>query len=459
MRMKDRQSFHQRFKHMVDTIRDGIYEGQYKNGDFLPAETRLMELYSLGKHSVRSALEVLVKEGLIEKVDRVGTRVCYAAPAQITLRFGLYPSLYEEANLKEIVAMFHQENPHIKVELIELPYHQVESVKSLTQLGIFDVLTVNTFDFNYFKDQDGLDLLEQQVIQPDRYPFLNDLFSVDGRLMLQPIIFSPVIMCYNKKHLREQRLFEPDGTWTWEDLRHLLRQLKETDRRSIFFHLSSVNRWPIFLMQQGVKFNRNEEGRLTMTEWADGFAMLSMLRDLVHEEGLYPLGLGKYSEEDLFLQEKVSVIFTTYFKLNRLRNASFSYDIAQLPQGKKKATLLLSTGIAIYGKSSQKEAARCLMDFLASERIQSFIRKTTFSLPANKWIAESVETDVANKPQRAELYRETVPYYSTHEQLGLTMGEILIMGDCLKQYLSKLIDEQELLAMLTAKLNMEEVTL
>ena len=458
MKSKDRQTFHLRFRHMVDTLREEIHTGIYRHGDFLPAETRLMEQYNLGKHSVRSALEQLVKEGLIEKIDRVGSRVCYTAPAQVTLRFGVYSSLYEETNLKEIIAMFHQKYPHIKVEMIELPYHQAESVRSLTQLGIFDVLTVNIFDFHYFKDHDGLALLEPQPMLPKTYPFLNHLFCADGsRLMLQPFVFSPVILCYNKDHLREQQLLEPDSTWTWEDLHQLLRQLKGVNRRGLFFHLSSVNRWPIFLIQQGVKFTRGATGPV-MTEREDGFAILRMLRDLIHEEGMFPVGIGKYGEEDLFLQEKVSVILTTYFKLNRLKHASFTYDIAQLPRGKTNATLLLSIGIAIYSNSPQKEAARLLSDFLTSEEIQAYIRRTTFSLPANKWIAETLETEQGNKPRRGELYREIVPFCATHDQLGLSMGEILIMGGCLKQYFSNLIDEEELLEMFSAEVSREHMT-
>src|SRR5690606_6468865 len=110
-------------------------------------------------------------------------------------------------------------------------YHQVESIRSLTQLGIFDLLTVNLFDFNYFKDHDGLHLLESQVKKESTYPFLNELFGEsDGELALQPFVFSPVIMCYNKDHLREQNLFEPDGSWTWDDLYELLRKLKKENR-------------------------------------------------------------------------------------------------------------------------------------------------------------------------------------------------------------------------------------
>ncbi|MEF2245162.1 extracellular solute-binding protein [Paenibacillus sp. IITD108] len=454
MNTKDRQTFHLRYRNMINTLRKEIKEGIYLPGDFLSSETKLMEQFSLGKHSVRSALEELVKEGLIEKIDRVGTRVCYVSPIQTTLRFGVYPSLYEEARLKEVIAMFHQEYPHIKVELIELPYHQVESIKSLTELGIFDVLTVNVFDFNYFKDNDGLALLEEQTVLPNTYPFLNDLFSAAGKgLMLQPFVYSPVILCYNKDHLREQQLLEPDGSWSWDDLHQLLRQLKGINRRGLYFHLFSINRWPIFLIQQGIRFKSKEDGSITIEDPARFCELLQMLRNLIHEEGMYPVGLGNYGEEILFLQEKVSVIISSYFKLNRLKDAEFNYDIAQLPRGKNNATLLLSIGIGIYDKSPQKEAARKLTNFLTSEGVLSYIRETTYSLSANKRIAESVETLHGNKPLRMELYREIAANYATHEQLGLTMSEILILGDCLKQYFSNLIDEDELLAMFSAKIN------
>lgn len=452
MAKPDRNTFQNRLNELMMTLRQAIHRGTYQPGDFLPAETALAEQFHLSKNSVRIALDKLLEEGLIVKLPRVGTQVA-PRPQRTVLRFGFYPSLYEETDISRVIELFEEQYPHISVKPLELPYTRADSIKMWVEHGILDVMTLNFFDYLHFREKDSLHLLEGVPPDPETYPFLNDMFATaEGNVAVRPFIFSPVVLCYNKEHFHQQRLFEPDSSWDWQDLRQALRKLKAPNRFGLFFQLT--NRWPIFLLQNGVRFERDEEGFLSPAD-PGMLNTLRYIRDLIHEDGLFPLvmSFGEHNAEQLFKQQKVSVILTTYFRLNQLADADFPFDIAQVPQSKSRETLLLSTGIAVGAMSPNKEAAACFTDFLLSEQVHTLIRRHSFSLPSNKRVTETVSPELPNKPSRLELHREMIPNYATHERLQLSTRELHVFGECLEQYFSELVDEEGLMRLFNKQLS------
>ncbi|WP_010274343.1 extracellular solute-binding protein [Paenibacillus senegalensis] len=456
MAKPDRKTFQERSNLLLSHIRTKLSNGTYQIGDYLPSETALAEQFELSKNSVRAVMERLVEEGLIRKIPRVGTQVVSLAE-QTVLRFGLYPSMESETKMPELLELFQQKHPEIRLEVITLPYANPEAIRQFIMHGIVDVMAMNHFDYLYFRQNQLFSLLESYPLKESTYPFLNELFAEeDGRSVVRPFIFSPVIMCYNLNHFREERVFEPDSSWSWQDLRSTLRKLCRPNqypkRYGFFFRLASINRWPILLLQNGASFERGD-GKLKLPDpsMLDPF---HEMRELMHEDGLFPLvmSFSHHDVEKLFKQQKVSVILTTYYRLNELADADFPFDIAQLPRARGGQTLLLSTGLAVSAASSLKKEAERLADFMLSEEVQTLIRRHTLTLPAEKRIAEGVRTELEHTPKRFEIYREMIPNFATHDQLGLTTEEIEVFGTSLEQYFSKLADEEELLEIFNAQL-------
>ncbi|WP_409343036.1 extracellular solute-binding protein [Paenibacillus sp. MBLB4367] len=457
MTRPDRGTFHARMKSMMASIRQEIMTGSYKPGDFLPSETTLSEQYRLSKNSVRQVLDQLLEQGMIVKIPRVGTQVAVQME-QASVRFGVSPSLIRETGMEELLRLFHDRHPHIQVEIVELPQDD-GGIESLLRLGMLDVFTVSDIDSMRLRETGAQQLLEKTACKEDVYPFVRTMFETDeaGMLLAQPFVYSPVIVCYNAAHLREKRLYGPANGWTWDDLSGLLRQLKAPSRFGMFFQLSSIRRWPVFMLQNGVRFERDSSGKL-LPERPGALSGLRKLRELVHEEGMFPLAMamGDYSPEKLFMQQKVSVILTTYYRLNELKDAEFEYDIAQLPRLEGGETLLLATGLAVSAHSKQKEAALCLADFLASDAAQTHIRKHTFSLPASKWVTEYEKVELPRKPSRLELHREMTPYVASCDRINLSGEQLFRLGECLQLYFAGLADEEELLRLFNEALPDEE---
>lgn len=62
---------------IATSIRSDIYSGKYAAGNNLPTENKLCEIFSVSKITVRKAVELLEKQGLIKKIRGKGTFVCY----------------------------------------------------------------------------------------------------------------------------------------------------------------------------------------------------------------------------------------------------------------------------------------------------------------------------------------------------------------------------------------------
>ena len=60
---------------LADTIEDKISEGVWKKGDMIPSERELCKIYSMSRITVRNAIDELVRQGKLSKVQGKGTFV------------------------------------------------------------------------------------------------------------------------------------------------------------------------------------------------------------------------------------------------------------------------------------------------------------------------------------------------------------------------------------------------
>lgn len=440
-----RTTFRTRLAEMVSALQTDIMTGVLKPGDFLPSELVLTEMFQLSKNSVRKGLDQLLDLEMIEKVPRIGTRVIGTGlNTKITLRFGYYPTLSLEADLLQLVRMFEEEFPHISVQMIPLSHSYFsQDAKAAMERDALDLITLNMQSYESLSEAGQVtDILEPLERNSCTYPFLLGPFTQDNQLYVQPFIFSPIVLCYNREHFREASWPEPDSSWNWSDVqRASLAITHNHDRIGILFHLQSINRWPLFLLQNKVVFDRDPRGKLIVTN--DNFRQALQI-SLGLFEGMNPdtvyMSENDSDAERFFLQQKASMIVTSYFSLNHLRKADFEYDIAPLPYSLEAKTQLLIIGLAVSTSSRHKEAARTLLDFLFSKQAQLHIRQNTLSISSDKTAAESVGEEKLTRPSRFYMYRDIIPTFSFYRDMNITFRELEIMRHILKLYWARLDD-------------------
>jgi len=200
------EQFRKQLKDLVDTLRREISEGVYAQAGKLPPEKLLAARFGLSNNSVRKGLEQLVEEGLIEKVPRVGNRVRQAQAGRepVELTIGCYPAALRSLELTVLLEDIQRQFPWI-------------SIRVKTDIGVpeiaenVDVVLIDHFQFWQMVEIGRVSCFEALSSEGAAgvYPQLKELFVHEGRNWLRPIIFSPIVLCYNKAHFRECGLEEP----------------------------------------------------------------------------------------------------------------------------------------------------------------------------------------------------------------------------------------------------------
>lgn len=457
-----RKSFQAKLDQMVRQLRNDIVTGRYAAGDFLPSETALVEQYELSNKSIRRGLDQLVEEGYIIKKHRIGAMVTETAlQSKVTITLGVSPSIERDLDLQHVLDSFHRDNPGIRVKTITFStstsFDYLNTARQYLENGLIDVMSINHINFQEFAEHESTHLLEPLAPNAKHYPFLTEAFTLKKKTYVQPLVFTPVILCYNKDHFREADLLEPDSSWTWDDVARAAEKLaKPPERHGLYFHLLSENRWPVFLLQSGMTFRREEEGRyrLNGTKLIDS---IELCGELIHNRKAFPNFMSENSDDaiQLFLQEKLSLTLINYLSLNEFKDSDLNYDICPLPYINKPATLLISIGMAINAKSDQKEAAGMLVDYLASEKAQRLLRERTLSIPSMKpiaeWKPENVD-ETLNRPESYYLFKDIMPTYHFHRDLNLTANQFKSLKSTLQLYWSGLLDKNELASKLEEEL-------
>lgn len=446
---QSRKTFRIRQDEMLSRLRQDILEGVRKPGEFLPSEKDLSDRFALSNKIVRDVLAELAAEGLIEKKPRIGSVVSQRSePERIVLKLGHHGSTLRETELKALLASFEARYPHIRVQDVTLPGHDPIALKPYLEHGLVDVITLNDAELRTFRetgDADGLLPLEGE---PECYPFLTGAMTAGGTLLARPFTFSPTILCYNREHFREREMWEPDSGWGWDELLGAADRLTVPQERAGFhFSATQRNRIAVFLLQSGAKAERDAAGRLRMR----GTRMLAGIRrykEIVMDR-MAPLMSERdagFRVEELFAQGKLSMMLTTYYGLNALRQADIAYDIAPLPRLSDPVTLVIAIGLAVNRHSPRAAEGRLLAEYLTGPAAQAAIRRDTLSLPALRAAAdEPGNGDGAegfSRPSRFGMYREIIPTYRFGDALGLLEREWSRLLPEVMLYLSGLQSEE-----------------
>ncbi|MEC0231218.1 extracellular solute-binding protein [Paenibacillus alba] len=451
----NRDTARKRLSELISMLREDILTGKRPVGDYLPSEKTFAEQYNLSNQLVRKGLDVLVSERLIEKIPRVGTKVVGSPDGSfVTVKFGYHTSVTGEADILRLLALFQKEHPHIRVQAVPLYGSDYGYIHNYLTGGILDVVMMNYTNFREFLEIDNGDLLEPMEPNSEISTFLSDGFTDNGRLLVQPFIFSPIILCYNRDHFLEANIPEPDSSWQWSDLRNNAAKLAIPNER-LGFHCDfySPNRWPLLPLQTQAKFERQQDGRIRLA----GTKMMEALRicrDMKHDFPMLSEGITTGESERLLAQGKVSIIMTSYFYLNYLINENVSFDIAPVPHLGTPLTLLLNIGLAVNRHSQVKEAAVKLVDFLTSHKAQLFIRQQTYSLPALKSASAWKGQEELYRPSRFSLFRETIPSFHYFSDLGISPKELTTINQEAKLYWAGLETEEELISRIEGSLQL-----
>ncbi|GAA3405763.1 extracellular solute-binding protein [Paenibacillus hodogayensis] len=447
-RRPTKEQFHMQLEQMVSALRNEILDGQLLPNDYLPPEKALAERFGMSNNSIRAGLEQLVSEGWIEKIPRVGNRVTAARPpVKLKLLCNFAP--FRNLQLTRLLDGFHRLYPWISVEAV--PTQGSPGFGTDDRTLPADAVLLENYQFQDIAENRDHERLEPLIEKPGLYAQATDMFRYEGLLYMQPLIFSPIVLCYNKAHFRENGMLEPDGSWTWDDLMRAAEQLTDGKGRYGFcFHVPSKNRWPVFLLQSGERFEW-DGGRLRSLYGTKLLEGMKMCKRIIHNRKAFPMYLSENHDDidRMFLEGKVSMTLSSYMGMNGWKESDIEFDVSPIPRLDEMRTLLISLGIGISRESAHKEETLMLVDYLVSEQAQQLISRTTLSIPTLGTLhmnehAEDKNEANGRRPSRYMMFREIMSSFRPHEALNVSHDAIRKMEGELKAYWADLLDEDEL---------------
>ncbi|MGO4495504.1 extracellular solute-binding protein [Paenibacillus sp. 2RAB27] len=439
--LRKRNNFQERYDQFLQELRDEIVSGKIQPGEYILPENALSVKYQISRVSIRKALTELVEDGLIEKIAGKGNRV--KLPDQghtpVTLRLAWFSSSYEIDIIHRIVHAFEQKYRFVKVEINVLPEDRYTNsiIQMMEQKEGPDVFMMSDSHYREWLESGKTEHLTGYVPphlnpQETSYPQVFDIFTHEGQMLAAPFIFSPVVICFNRSIFRENGLSEETPLVDWNDLLRVAKQCThDLNGDGIveqygFCFSSSINRWPVFLLQNGGEIMSADRSHCTMAN-EENIQALEFCTSLMYKDQVSPIYShgSNHLAESLFMKERVAMIMTTYYFMNEFRDYSMEWDILPVPEQRKQATLLLGGGLAVNANSEHALMAERLVEFMTGVEAQSLLKTYGCTIPVLKSVAEDdslLHPDI--HPQHYSRFLDVLPYARTLHSLNLQQKEI-----------------------------------
>jgi multiple sugar transport system substrate-binding protein len=383
-----------KYLQIKEIISKEIAQGVYCVGDKIPSENVLPKRFNVSKMTVVKAIDELARDGVLERVRGSGTYVSAKAKT-ITLNVGLF------GDNSWIFDEFESENPTIKLNRICYTHENIVEVAVNNDI---DVFYLTDYDFCFFKNNEKLldltDVLESEIFEEKK--FFNEvlnIFEYRRKQYAAPILFSPLIMFYNKKIFDECVISYPEEGWdNFSFLKKAKALTAEPDNDGVinrygFLVTQYRNRWPVYVLQEGGCI-MDESCKKCNAGSPEVIAALKWVADMLHKHKVCPIypHMDKNLSQSLFLNGRVAMIIDSYYSLRTfLNDEKLNCGIAPLPKGRRDVTGLISDSLAISKKCKNVDAAAKLLKFALSDKVQMQIKACSFGIPSVKNIALSDE--------------------------------------------------------------------
>ena len=371
-------------------LSDGTYSGR------LPSAFEIAAEYNVNQMVVQRATRQLCDEGYLNRRPKIGTFVSQKKTK--TIRIGYYE--LPAYSTKKILSLFAKSCPDIIVEQVNLDSHRyVDKLSDMLHNDEVDVVKVSESVFRGLDAPALFHSLNGYAREAkDRGTYLKpwNAFKYLKTCYAVPMAFSPVVMVYNKDLFDKSGVGYPDPEWNWNDFLAKAKKLtvlngdgRKDNEQYGFLFSSHFNRWPVFVFQNNGRLLDEGEKTLALSNAASREAIQFMM-DLIYKWKVAPVlvDLGELSDTP-FLRSKIAMAMTSYYHFGMLNEtAGFSWDIAPLPQNRRKATLLLADGFAVSRKARNYEACVRFLTFTQSDVVQKYIKRCGSVVPVNRHIAE-----------------------------------------------------------------------
>jgi len=349
---------------------------------------------------------------------------------QTELQYMFWGMPEHQKMLRGIVNKFESLNPDIKVTLLNVPdawtaYHQ--KLQTMIAAGTPpDIMYVGEWHFADFAEKDVLLNLESYIEQDkefkknvynDIYPKLLETLKYKGKLFGLPRGWTPFVIYYNKKLFDENKIPYPDETWDWQTFLNASRKLTvDTNKDGIIDQFGCLvgSTWLYFTVWQNngeiIDVGKNK----CLLDSKNSISAIQWCSDLIYKYKVSPTP-GQVLQQDpyqMFMTGRVAMVVMGYWGIQTFNKIkTFEWDVAPLPKGKQRATLIFTGCLAIPKTGKHINESIRLLKYLVSKESISVVVKEGDNLPILKSLANSdVFLAPGQRPQNKSVFIKSIEY-------------------------------------------------
>ncbi len=367
---------------------------------------------------------------------------------EITLS-GWQSSPIESRLLKNVIDQFEAKYPNIKVkhEVINSQYMDVIKTRLIGEVAP-DVFYLDAFEAPLLMKYEVLEPLDS-YIKPefnlaDFEPTLINAFKHHGNLYGIPKDFSTLALFYDQKAFATAGINRPPKTWNEliQDSKKLTIAAPDGKVTRYGFGITPELPRQQFILQAfgGELVDRDQYAAFATPKSLKGLQLV--IEQYRHDRSsAQPSDVGASSGDEMLGQGKVAMVLSGAWSIPYFKETfpNLKFATAEVPTiNSRKGTMAYTVAYVMNRRSTHKEAAWKLIDYLTSEATMKASGNQGFALPSRRSVLAELTSD------RSSLYAPLIAgsTYATIWQSGETLPTILTNFD--NQFISALIGQQSL---------------
>jgi multiple sugar transport system substrate-binding protein len=312
-----------------------------------------------------------------------------SAQDTVTITYALWDNNQLPAH-QQIIDAFEAEHPNIKVEPQVVPWGNYwEKLQTAVAGGdAYDVFWMNGPNFPVYASK-GVLMDIQPMIEADKldmavYPkSLVDLYSFDGKSYGLPKDFDTIGLFYNKDLFDAAGVAYPTDKWTWDDFSKAAKELTKDGNWGFASTLEDQSGYWNWIFQ-----NKGEviapDGSKVLIDQPAACDTLKFLYGFV-ANGESPDGATMSAADpstQLFPGGKVAMILGGSWLASSYANGEAHIDVAPLPMGQQRATIIHGLSNVIWSKTTHPQEAWEFLKFLGSKEAATILAQSGTVIPA-----------------------------------------------------------------------------
>lgn len=365
------------------------------------------------------------------------TTVDQAAAQDSTVTFAFWGDPAEQAAYERVVTEFEAANPGIDIKTDYTPGQGDYLKKIATSFAggnAPDLFLINYRTFGQYAATDALQPIDpflqasQTIRADDYYDVALDAFRFDGiEQTCMPQNVSSLVVYYNEDLFKANGVPLPTDDWTFADFEAAANALTlDTDGDGAVdtYGLGvepSLYRASAFVWANGGELVDDVANPTTLTlDSPEAIEALTWFQNLgASGTQVVPSEVEAQAEDDeaRFMRGGSGMFLQSRRAVPTLREIDgFTWNVAPLPTGKERATVLHSDAFCMSASAQAKDAAWAFTEFAVGDAGQTILAETGRVVPSLKRVAESdaflqpVVDEVTLLPANNQVFLDNIQY-------------------------------------------------